>query len=86
VLFAGNRDPDVFDGPGQSASRLICPATVENVRTCETRLPRDPGTRRQTTTSAFPILMPAHLLTITSIPNLRPPNPYPAVEPGGITE
>lgn len=39
----------------QSASRFISPATAENVRTCDARLPCDPGTRRQATTLALSI-------------------------------
>ena len=58
---------------------------LDHLDVCDTRLPRDSGMRRQATTSALPISIPAHRLTTTSIPSLRPPNPYPAVEPGGIT-
>ncbi len=79
------RNCDVNRGMTSAAIVQTYIATAANVCTRDTRLPRDPGIRRHATTSALPISIPAHLLTITSIANLRPPSPYPAVEPGGIT-
>jgi len=58
----------VFGQPIRQPVHLHSDGRKRSHLRCDTRLPRGPGIRRQTTTSAFPISIPAHLLTTTSLP------------------